>query len=153
MTKTKKYKDRIFWQSGRGYRLRKVATFGLPSVSDSADPFGVNKNTTTKWPILIAPCALKIQRVTVNALTYPHMDSDGTVQVRLYKTTSGSDTALTAAFEIQGDTDETDQDLTISSNDVDEGDMVYMQVAVSNNTVSTAGAGIGFIVEYRHNEN
>jgi hypothetical protein len=144
LTKTKEYKDRYFWKSGRGFRERKVATAFVDTLSTG--------DGTQKWPLLLAPCKLKIQRATVNAITYPHGTSDGSCTITLYKTAADGDTALSSGLALQGDTDEETQNLTLSTKDVDEGVMVYMQSVVAG-TLGTAAADVIFQVEYRHNEN
>ena len=152
MAKTKEYKDRYFWKSGKGYRERKIAHQMIPSISDSSDVWGVDKNTTTKWSLFVAPCDCKVQRCFVNAVTYPHMAHGGTCTVT-FKKKGTTDASLTSALSIIGLTDETDTDATISSKTIEEGDIIYAEIAVSNHTVDTAGANVSFEIEYRHTEN
>ena len=143
MGKTTEYKDQMWWQSGKGFRMRRIAT-GYLSATAAA--------TTYKIGLFIAPCTCRVTKVSINAVTYPDY---ATATLDCHKANIGAaDTALITQLSIDAKTAETEYEATLASQsarDLIEGQLVYATITIGA-TEATAGACLLVQAEYMPTE-
>lgn len=160
--KTNDPNARILEQCSQGRKIRNIATCPVILAKDRAaiDTDShilanvIDGETSVNMPIFTAPCAAKITRIYVNALTYP--TTSGASAVICYKAVIGaSDTALNSSLSISGLTAETAYDATLVTTsgvtDLIEGQHVYCVFSLSA-TTSARSDGMVLCVEWIPND-
>ena len=152
MGKQTDFKDQIWWQSGKGYRARRIAT--SQSISN------VTQNQTDSYAIFVAPCACRVTKISANAIAFVDMDTGGTAPTTVYKANIGAaDTALCTAMALGSatvPTAETEIEATLSTTsgalDLIEGQLVYASIATSNHVVDVDPSALVIQVEWMPTE-
>jgi hypothetical protein len=148
-TKVIERKERIMDQLGKGYRTRYTPQVTVLVANDRGSDVApgnvvadVIRNETLYKGIFVAPCKCTVLRCFSRAYGYPN---GGTITARFYNNAN----AITAAESIDALTGKLTADLTITGNaDLDEGALVYVVVAVSNDAVATRSNSLVLGVEY-----
>jgi hypothetical protein len=144
----------------RGYRSRRIQKVNLIIASartSMAAPANALADAiiseTIQKSIMVAPCAGKILRVTTNALTWPINAGTITVDVKKAVIGAGDQSVLSAALSVENTgavrVAETAFDASLNATATNlqfvEGQLIYAEVAISANGITTAS--IGLIVE------
>jgi len=134
--------DLMISQCSKGYRVRRIATETLNVTVAS---------TTYKLGLFVAPCACKVTKVSINAVTYPNYDS-ATLDVAK-AVIGGSDLALITQLDIDNKTAETEIEATLTTANLNliEGQEVYATITIDANQVA-AGSAVTVQVEYMPTE-
>ena len=139
--KTTNHESKLVYQCGKGFRIRKVefapCILALDRLAIDANSHLladiIDGETSVNIPIFIAPCAGIVERVFVNAVSYP--STAGAATIIAYKANIGAaDTALNTAIDIDNPTAETAIDGalgTTAARTLLEGQLVYALVALS----------------------
>ncbi len=150
--------SRVIEQCSRGRRIRNcwfapcIVAKDRGAIDTDSHKLAnvIDGETSCIVPLGAAPCASKVARVFVNAITFP--STSGACTVTFYKSViGGSDTALSAAIDIDAATAETAIDgvlvATAGVQDLIEGQEVYAIVAISA-TTSARSSGLCLGMEW-----
>jgi|SRR3989338_6793103 len=163
MAKTAGYWDKIYVEVGRGYRQRRIVSVPFIMAEDRATIdteshllADVIRNTTIQKSAFIAPCSGQVLKVSINATTYP-TNAAGDYTVDVYKAVIGDTdlSVLSAVIAIDNETDETAVHGTVlstASSTFIEGQLIYVQLAMSNNACTAKTDGAVATIEWRPTE-
>ena len=169
-TKSTDPSSKLTREINRGYRSRRIKEVGFivagtrtnmtapnHAVADVIAS-GIANNETTRKSIMIAPCSGKILRVYTNACVYP-VSGGGTQTLNVKKAVVGAAdvSALASVISImQPAADETAFDGTLSTVanalDFEEGQLIYAEVALSNNAITTRSDALIVGIEWTPTE-
>ena len=173
MTKVIERKERIMDQLGKGYRTRYVEFVEVIVAQDRTDDSSADsdkladaiKNEQAMYKgLFVAPCNGRILRCFANALQWPGNAAAGALTGTWYKSTPTAETALTVALSLEaaGNTAKTAVDATpaagwgdnrtLGINDMNEGEMVRLVIAVANADVLTKSENMVLGIEFMPTE-
>src|SRR3990167_226783 len=164
--KTTNFDDKVYVEVGRGYRQRRIASvpFILADARTNmtapnhvlAD--GIPGETSFNKAIMVAPCNGEILKVSVNAAAFPvNGGAAGTITADVYKAVIGAAnlSVLSATISLENSTAETAVHGTVLSTNAStfiEGQLIYAQIAISADAITTRSNGAEVTIEWRPTE-
>ena len=163
MAKTINNKDFVYVETGDGKRQRRIASvpFILADARTNmtapnhilAD--GIPGETSFNKGIFVAPCKGKILKVSVNALAFPvNGGAANTITADVYKAVIADTdiSVLSSAISIENSTSETSVHGTLSTTSgvtsFLEGQLIFAQIALSADAITTRSSGAEVTVEW-----
>ena len=151
--RTTDWEATLLEQTARGRRVRYCYHVPLLlAVDRTNEPVAdlIDGEVSVNKAAFVAPCAGKVVRVTVNAVTFP--TTSGAATVKATKAViGGTDVDLCTAIDIDNPTDETAIDATLSSTagalNLIQGQLVYVVAALSA-TTSVDSSGLVVMIEF-----
>ena len=165
MAKTTGNKDQVYVEVGEGKRARRIASVPFIIAQDRAtidtdshllaDLITAENATAVNKAIFIAPCKGKIIKVSANAVAYPdNGQAATTITIDVLKAVIADTdvSVLSSALAIEGGTANTAIHGTLSTTsgalDFLEGQLIYAQADVSNNSITPRSDGLVVTVEW-----